>query len=73
MQADPQQETTAEGIVTEALPNAMFRIRLDGSDEETIAYLAGKMKMHRIRVLIGDRVKVDLDPYGGKHRISRRL
>lgn len=68
-----KQKKEVEGMVTEALPNAMFRIKLDGEDEEQIAYLAGKMKKHRIRVLIGDKVRVELDPYGGKGRISRRL
>ena len=72
-----------EGTVTEALPNAMFRVRPDGElpegfrdqveDEgELLAYLAGRMRKFRIRVLIGDRVVVELDPYGGKGRIVRR-
>lgn len=60
-----------EGVVTEALPNTMFRIKLEGG-EEIIGYLAGKMRLHRIRVLIGDRVSLHLDPYGGKARITRR-
>ena len=51
----------------------MFRIKIDGAEEETVAYLSGKMRMNRIRVLVGDRVRVELDPYGGKSRISRRL
>ncbi len=62
-----------EAIVTEALPNAMFRVVLDGGEEESIAYLSGKMRKFRIRVLVGDRVLVEIDPYGGKGRISRRL
>jgi translation initiation factor IF-1 len=70
---EKQQKEEREGIVTEALPNSMFRIKFDGEEEEQIAYLAGKMKKHRIRVLIGDTVRVELDPYGGKGRISRRL
>ncbi len=61
-----------QGIVTEALPNTMFRVRFEGKDEELICYLAGKMRLHRIRVLIGDRVDVEIDPYGGKGRINRR-
>lgn len=64
---------TAFGIVTEALPNTLFRVKIDGSDEEMLAYLAGKMRMNRIRVLIGDKVMVELEPYGGKGRITKRL
>jgi len=62
----------AEGIITETLPNAMFRITLeDGS--EVLGFLAGKMRLHRIKVLVGDRVTMKIDPYGGKARITRRL
>ena len=57
--------------VTKALPNTMFRIEYEGG-EEGLAYLAGKMKLHRIRVLVGDMVEVIKDPYGGKGRIQRR-
>lgn len=60
------------GVVTEALPDTLFKVRLeDGS--ELLTYLAGKMRMHRIRVLIGDKVTVEIDPYGGKGRITKRL
>lgn len=60
------------GVVTEGLPNALFRVQLeDGS--EVLAYLAGKMRLHRIRVLLGDKVTLVLDPYGGRARIVRRL
>ena len=63
----------AIGTVTEALPNATFRIRLeDGKD--IIGHLSGKMRKYRIRVLIGDRVQVELSPYGDeKGRIRKRL
>jgi len=73
MQDNNQKDSSVEGIVTEALPNAMFRIQLVGEEQQMIAYLAGKMRKHRIRVLIGDKVLVELDPYGGKGRITRRL
>ncbi len=63
----------AFGTVTEALPDTLFKVRLDGQENDMLAYLSGKMRLHRIRVLIGERVKVDLDPYGGKARISKRL
>ena len=63
----------AEGIVEEALPNTLFRVKLVGSPDETVlAYLAGKMRLHRIKVLVGDKVQLQLDPYGGRARITRR-
>ena len=62
-----------EGVVDEALPNTLFRVQLDGENgERVLAYLAGKMRLHRIKVLVGDRVQVQLDPYGGRARIVRR-
>jgi len=65
---------TALGTVEEALPNTSFRVSIDdGKNEKIIAYLSGKMRMHRIKVLVGDRVQVVLDPYGGKGRIIKRL
>jgi len=63
---------TAHGFVTEALPSTLFRVKL-GDEKEILAYLSGKMRMHRIKVLIGDSVEVVLDPYGGKGRIVKRL
>ena len=60
------------GNVIEALPNTLFRVQLK-SGVELLAYLAGKMRLHRIRVLVGDSVEVELDPYGGKGRIVKRL
>ena len=50
------------GIVTELLPNAMFRVKLE-NDHEILAHTAGKMRKHRIRVLAGDRVTVEMTPY----------
>jgi translation initiation factor IF-1 len=61
------------GVVLEALPNTLFRVKLDGKEEIVLAYLAGKMRMHRIRVLIGDKVELILEPYGGRARITKRL
>ncbi|MDQ5954370.1 MAG: translation initiation factor [Patescibacteria group bacterium] len=66
----------SRGVITEALPSTLFRLKLDGGDDnskEILAYLSGKMRMHRIKVLIGDSVEVVLDPYGGKGRIVKRL
>jgi len=61
------------GVVTEALPNTFFKVKIEGREEEMLTYLSGKMRMHRIRVLVGDKVKVEVDPYGGKGRIVKRL
>jgi translation initiation factor IF-1 len=73
MDTNKEQPETATGFVTETLPNTMFRVKLENSDEEKLAYLAGKMRMNRIRVIIGDKVVMELDPYGGKGRITKRL
>lgn len=61
-----------EGVVDEALPNTLFRVKL-ATGEIVLAYLAGKMRLHRIKVLVGDKVSVQLDPYGGRARITRRI
>ena len=60
---------TARGVVTEALPSTLFRVKMEDkteSEKEILAYLGGKMRMHRIKILIGDSVEMVLDPYGGK-------
>jgi len=67
---------TARGVVTEALPSTLFRVKMEDkteSEKEILAYLGGKMRMHRIKILIGDSVEMVLDPYGGKGRIVKRL
>lgn len=64
---------TSIGVVNEALPNALFRVKLKNEEKEVLAYLSGKMRLNKIKVLIGDSVEVVLDPYGGKVRIVRRL
>ncbi len=51
-----------EGTIEETLPNAMFKVRL-ANDHEVLAHASGKMRMHFIRVLPGDRVLVELSPY----------
>lgn len=62
----------AEGVVTEVLPNARFRVTLDNG-HEVLAYTAGRMKKFRIRILTGDRVTVELTPYDlTKARINFR-
>ncbi|MCH8918792.1 MAG: translation initiation factor IF-1 [Alphaproteobacteria bacterium] len=54
--------TEFPGEVTELLPNAMFRVKLE-NDHEILAYTSGKMRKHRIRVLVGDQVNVEMTPY----------
>ncbi len=61
-----------QGVVEDALPNTLFKVSLE-SGETVLCYLAGKMRLHRIKVLVGDKVLLKLDPYGGKARITRRL
>ena len=51
-----------EGTVVEPLPNAMFRVELD-SGHKVLAHSSGKLRMHRIRILPGDRVQVEITPY----------
>ena len=51
-----------EGTVVEPLPNAMFRVELDNG-HKVLAHISGKMRMHYIRILPGDRVKLELSPY----------
>mgnify|MGYP001571249427 FL=1 len=80
---------TTRGVVTESLPSTLFRVKIPAcnafstadaggedkteDEKEILAYLSGKMRMHRIKVLIGDSVEVVLDSYGGKGRIIKRL
>ena len=55
---------TFEAVVTEALPNAMFKVRLPNEQKtEVLAYVSGKMRMNYIRILPGDRVTVEMSPY----------
>ncbi len=68
-----KEASEVQGIVEEALPNTLFRVSLEETKEVVLAYLAGKMRLHRIKVLVGDRVVMQLEPYGGKARIVRRL
>ncbi|HSC35790.1 MAG: translation initiation factor IF-1 [Candidatus Dadabacteria bacterium] len=62
-----------EGTVIEALPNAMFRVEIDNG-HEVLAYVSGKMRTRFIRILPGDKVKLELSPYDlSKGRITYRL
>jgi len=57
-----EEKIEAEGVVVEALPNTQFRVELENG-HRVLAYLAGKMKRHYIKVLLGDRVKLEISPY----------
>jgi translation initiation factor IF-1 len=63
---------SVEGTVTETLPNAMFRVELEGG-HRVLAHISGKMRMHYIKILPGDRVTVELSPYDlSRGRITYR-
>ncbi len=61
-----------EGRVVEALPSTLFRVET-AEGKEILSYLGGRMRIHKIKVLVGDKVAVQVDPYGGKGRIIKRL
>lgn len=62
------------GVVSETLPSAFFKVRLRGASEDIMAHLSGKIRLHRIRILPGDTVEVELSEYDkSKGRITRRL
>jgi translation initiation factor IF-1 len=65
-----------EGVVTEALPNTLFRVELESREDPkpvVLTTLSGRMRLHRIRILPGDRVTVEMSPYDlTRGRISRR-
>ena len=62
-----------EGIITEALPNTQFRVELDNG-HNVLAHISGKMRMNYIRILPGDRVKVELSPYDlSRGRVTYRF
>lgn len=57
-----QQKVEIEGTIVEALPNTQFRVQLDNG-HEVLAYISGRMRKYYIRILLGDRVRVELSPY----------
>ncbi|MCH7905740.1 MAG: translation initiation factor IF-1 [Armatimonadetes bacterium] len=61
--SDKEEGIELEGVVLENLPNAQFRVKLNETDSEILAYVSGKMRRHWIRILRGDRVKVLISPY----------
>lgn len=60
--ANKEEKLEVEGTVVEALPNTQFKVRLD-NDHEVLAYLSGRMRRYYIRILLGDRVRVEMSPY----------
>ena len=66
-----QEEAT--GSVDETLPNTLFRVTVENTNNQVLAYLSGRMRMNRIKVLVGDKVSLVLDPHGGRARITKRL
>lgn len=67
----PDDKLKQEGVVIEALPDTKFKVKLQDS-REILAYLSGKMRMNYIKVIIGDRVLVELSPDGARGRIVYR-
>ena len=67
-----KQVIEVSGVVTESLPNAMFRVEIEGG-HEILAHISGKTRMHYIRILPGDKVTVEMTPYDlSKGRITYR-
>ena len=61
-----------DGVIKETLPNATFRVKLDNG-HEILAHISGKMRMHFIKILVGDKVSVEMSPYDlSKGRITYR-
>jgi len=57
-----EEKIEVEGTILEALPNAMFRVEMEGG-HKVLAHISGKMRMHYIKILPGDKVRVELSPY----------
>lgn len=53
----------AEGVVVDKLPNAFFKVRLDGTEHVVLAQISGRMRKNYIRILEGDRVSIEMSPY----------
>ncbi len=72
----PDDTQTIQAEIIEALPNAMFRVKLDDEEEEVIVHTAGKLRRPRLRIYLGDRVEVAFSPYDNDRqngRIVKRL
>jgi translation initiation factor IF-1 len=71
--AEKEEKIELEGVIIESLPNRMFRVRLENG-HELLGYAAGRMKRYRIKMLLGDRVRIELSPYDlDRGRIVYRL
>lgn len=68
-----EDEKPVSGVVIDTLPNLTFKVQLSDGESTTLAYVSGKMRLHRIKVLVGDKVEVVLSPDGLRGRITRRL
>jgi translation initiation factor IF-1 len=69
-----EQALLMEGIVVEILPNAMFRVELDGQSQSVLGVISGRMRQNNIKVIAGDRVSMEFSPYDlTRGRITRRL
>ncbi len=67
-----QDSIKMDGLITENLPNASFKVKLDNG-HEILAHISGKMRMHYIKILVGDKVTIEMSPYDlTKGRISYR-
>ena len=74
MMAKDEKKEIKEGTVIETLKGAMFRVLLDDNETIVLANISGKMRLHYIRVLVGDRVQVQMDPYDPRRgRVIKRL
>lgn len=63
-----------EGTVVEVLPASTFKVVIEENDHQLLCYMGGKLKQHKIKVILGDRVKVEISPYDlSKGRITYRL
>jgi translation initiation factor IF-1 len=73
LMAQKEEKIEVEGEIVEALPSTMFRVKIDGTDDTVLAKISGKMRRHYIRILPGDKVKVELSPYDlSRGRITYR-
>ena len=62
------------GKVIDVLPNSTFRVKMDDNDHEMICYLSGRLRQHKIKIVLGDSVRIEVSPYDlNKGRISFRL
>jgi translation initiation factor IF-1 len=61
--AKDEDKIQVEGTVVEALPGTQFKVRLENTGHDVLAYLSGKMRKYYIRILLGDRVRVEMSPY----------